>query len=125
MLRYASGPSRAALRLLVLHDDPGREFEYTAGAETSLERAGAEGWTVLSIKRDWQTVFANQSTSQPKLAKPQVFLHTCLAPAGVGIVARDIAEPPRTSRWWTGDPSSRGESAGVLAVAVFDREPVS
>jgi phosphoserine phosphatase len=58
MLRYAGGPSRAALRLLVLHDDPEREFEYTAGAEKSLERASAEGWTVVSIKRDWAKVFA-------------------------------------------------------------------
>ncbi len=59
MLRYAGGPSRPALRLLVLHDDPAREFDYTAGAETSLERARVEGWTVVSIKRDWATVFAN------------------------------------------------------------------
>jgi phosphoserine phosphatase len=59
MLRYAGGPSRPALRLLVLHDDPEREFDYTAGAETSLERASAENWTVVSIKRDWATVFAD------------------------------------------------------------------
>ena len=59
MLRYAGGPSRAALRLLVLHDDPEREFDYTAGAETSLDRASAEDWTVVSIKRDWATVFAD------------------------------------------------------------------
>jgi len=58
MLRYAGGPSRSALRLLVLHDDPEREFDYTAGAETSLERASVESWTVVSIKRDWATVFA-------------------------------------------------------------------
>jgi phosphoserine phosphatase len=58
MLRYAGGPSRAALRLLVLHDDPEREFDYTAGAEKSLERASTEGWTVVSIKRDWAKVFA-------------------------------------------------------------------
>jgi phosphoserine phosphatase len=58
MLRYAGGRSRPALRLLVLHDDPEREFDYTAGAEKSLERASAEGWTVVSIKRDWATVFA-------------------------------------------------------------------
>jgi hypothetical protein len=58
MLRYAGGPSRPALRLLVLHDDPDREFDYTEGAETSLERASAEDWTVISIKRDWATVFA-------------------------------------------------------------------
>ena len=59
MLRYAGGRSRPALRLLVLHDDPEREFEYTAGAETSLARASAEGWTVVSIKRDWAAVFAD------------------------------------------------------------------
>jgi phosphoserine phosphatase len=59
MLRYAGGRSRPALRLLVLHDDPEREFAYTAGAETSLERASAEGWTVVSMKRDWSTVFAD------------------------------------------------------------------
>ena len=59
MLRYAGGPSRPALRLLVLHDDPDREFDYTAGAEESLQRADEEGWTVVSIKRDWATVFAD------------------------------------------------------------------
>jgi hypothetical protein len=59
MLRYAGGRGRPALRLLVNHDDADREFEYTAGAETSLERAGAEGWTVVSVKRDWETVFAD------------------------------------------------------------------
>jgi phosphoserine phosphatase len=59
MLGFAGGPSRPALRLLVLHDDPDREFAYTTGAETSLERADADGWTVVSIKRDWATVFAH------------------------------------------------------------------
>lgn len=58
MLRYAGGAGRPALRLLVLHDDPEREFEYTAGAEKSLEQANQEGWTVVSIKRDWATVFS-------------------------------------------------------------------
>jgi phosphoserine phosphatase len=57
MLRFAGGPSRPGLRLLVLHDDPEREFDYTAGAERSLEEAKAHGWTVISIKRDWTTVF--------------------------------------------------------------------
>jgi phosphoserine phosphatase len=62
MLRYAGGPSRPALRLLVLHDDAEREFDYTAGAEKSLEQADEEGWTVVSIKNDWATVFADAST---------------------------------------------------------------
>jgi phosphoserine phosphatase len=57
MLRYAGGESRPALRLLVLHDDPEREFAYTAGAEQALECAARDGWTVASIKDDWETVF--------------------------------------------------------------------
>ena len=57
MLAFAGGPSRPGLRLLVLHDDPEREFDYVAGAERSLEQARAEGWTVVSIRRDWATVF--------------------------------------------------------------------
>jgi hypothetical protein len=59
MLRYAGGRSRPALRLLVAHDDAEREFAYTAGAEQALERAGAEGWTLVSVKDDWATVFAD------------------------------------------------------------------
>ena len=58
MLRYAGGKDRPALRLLVLHDDAEREFDYTAGAEQSLETAAEHGWTVISIKNDWATVFA-------------------------------------------------------------------
>jgi phosphoserine phosphatase len=59
MLRFAGGPSRPALRLLVAHDDADREFDYTAGAEQALEQAKAMGWTVVSIKDDWATVFAD------------------------------------------------------------------
>jgi phosphoserine phosphatase len=65
MLAFAGGPSRPALRLLVLHDDADREFAYVAGAERSLERAQAEGWTVVSMKDDWRTIFADASTATP------------------------------------------------------------
>ncbi|HEY7421542.1 MAG TPA: HAD family hydrolase [Gaiellaceae bacterium] len=58
MLRYAGGKDRPALRILVLHDDADREFDYTAGAEDSLETAAAHAWTVVSIKNDWSSVFA-------------------------------------------------------------------
>jgi phosphoserine phosphatase len=59
MLRFAGGRGRPGLRLLVLHDDPEREFDYVKGAERALERAkGEDGWTVVSIKEDWATVFA-------------------------------------------------------------------
>jgi len=42
----------------VLHDDPAREFAYTAGAKEALKQADREGWTVVSLKNDWATVFA-------------------------------------------------------------------
>jgi hypothetical protein len=58
MLRFARGPTHLALRLLLLHDDAEREFDYTAGAEEALARAKDRGWTVVSIKDDWSTVFA-------------------------------------------------------------------
>jgi phosphoglycolate phosphatase-like HAD superfamily hydrolase len=57
MLRFAEQPGRPSLRLLVLHDDPEREFDYTAGAEQALEQARTNGWTVVSVKDHWTTVF--------------------------------------------------------------------
>jgi phosphoserine phosphatase len=59
MLRFAGGKGRPALRLLVLHDDPDREFDYVKGAEQALEQASTEGWTVVSVEDDWATVFAD------------------------------------------------------------------
>jgi hypothetical protein len=40
------------LRLLLLHDDADREFDYTAGAEQALETAKSQNWTVMSMKND-------------------------------------------------------------------------
>lgn len=54
MLRYTRG-----LRLLVDHDDADREFAYRAGAERVLEHAASEDWTVVSMQRDWSTVFGD------------------------------------------------------------------
>ena len=43
MLHYTQHDDKPSLRLLVLHDDGEREFDYTAGAEQALEQADA-GW---------------------------------------------------------------------------------
>jgi phosphoserine phosphatase len=58
MLQFANTPQRPALRLLVLHDDATREFDYVSGAEKSLALAKQYGWTVVSMKNDWTRVFA-------------------------------------------------------------------
>jgi hypothetical protein len=55
--RVTHHQDRPVLRLLVLHDDAQREFDYANGAEQALERADSGGWTVISIKNDWGTVF--------------------------------------------------------------------
>jgi phosphoglycolate phosphatase-like HAD superfamily hydrolase len=60
MLQFAGGPRQAALRLLLLHDDKAREFNYTAGAEKSLQLARARGWTIVSMKNDWKSVFGER-----------------------------------------------------------------
>jgi phosphoserine phosphatase len=57
MLAFAEQSGRPSLRLLVLHDDPEREFDYTAGAEQALQLASTRAWTVVSIKDDWARVF--------------------------------------------------------------------
>jgi phosphoglycolate phosphatase-like HAD superfamily hydrolase len=59
MLMFSGRPGAASLRLLVLHDDAEREFDYTAGAERALEHAKAYGWSVISMKNDWATVFGD------------------------------------------------------------------
>ncbi|MFD7785481.1 HAD family hydrolase [Streptomyces nojiriensis] len=47
----------AAFALLIRHDDDQREYAYTKGAEASLATADQLGWTVVSMKDDWTTLF--------------------------------------------------------------------
>ena len=61
-----ASPAATALRLLVLHDDPDREFDYVAGAEEALQRAKERSWTVVSIKNDWATIFPEPDISSPQ-----------------------------------------------------------
>jgi hypothetical protein len=57
MLQFTKHDDKSSLRLLVLHDDAKREFDYTSGAEQALEQATKDSWTVVSVKNDWATVF--------------------------------------------------------------------
>ena len=49
----------ATFALVINHDDDEREFAYTTGAEKALEKAADLGWTVVSIKDDWNSVFGD------------------------------------------------------------------
>jgi hypothetical protein len=57
MLEFTQHPDHPVLRLLICHDDPYREFGYVAGAEAALAKANACGWSVVSMRNDWATVF--------------------------------------------------------------------
>jgi phosphoserine phosphatase len=59
MLMYSGKRGAPSLRLLLLHDDAEREFDYIAGAERALEHAKTYGWTVVSMRNDWVTVFSD------------------------------------------------------------------
>ena len=43
MLDYTRHEEKPYLRLLVLHDDPDREFDYVSGAEQALDEPKAAG----------------------------------------------------------------------------------
>lgn len=64
MLEYAMAYDGPSLALLVNHDDAEREYEYESVAgsfaadEGITDTAARLGWTVISIRDDWETVFA-------------------------------------------------------------------
>lgn len=60
MLTFTGSLSSPALRLLVLHDDAQREFDYVAGAEKALDAARTQGWNIVSMQHDWRTIFARE-----------------------------------------------------------------
>jgi hypothetical protein len=51
--------------MIVHHDDAAREFAYDRTSHVGklargLDEAPQRGWTVISMKNDWKTVFAPQ-----------------------------------------------------------------
>jgi len=69
MLEYTKAGAGARLAMLVLHDDAQREYAYGPVLGLSDTRVGKftqalydeakiQGWTVISMKRDWKRIFA-------------------------------------------------------------------
>jgi len=62
MLQWTMSGPGPRFALLVHHDDPKREFRYDrtdklAKLDKAWDEALAHGWTVVSMKRDWKTIF--------------------------------------------------------------------
>jgi phosphoserine phosphatase len=62
MLEYSKGRAGRSLQLLVNHDDADREFAYAEKTNESLEAARRNGFTVVSVRTDWKTIFAPART---------------------------------------------------------------
>jgi hypothetical protein len=63
MLEWTQGGGGARLMMLVHHDDAVREFAYGAEShigtfsDALMAEATKSGWTVISMKDDWKTIF--------------------------------------------------------------------
>jgi phosphoserine phosphatase len=62
MLQWTAAGAGPRFCLYVHHDDADREFAYDRKShigqlDKGLDEAAAKGWTVVSMKDDWQTVF--------------------------------------------------------------------
>ena len=62
MLQWTAAGSGARFCLYVHHDDAEREFAYDRKShigqlDKGLDEAAAKGWTVVSMKDDWKTIF--------------------------------------------------------------------
>lgn len=57
MMEYSKSRPGASLQLLINHDDAEREFSYREKDNASLSAAKQYGFTVVSIKNDWNRIF--------------------------------------------------------------------
>jgi phosphoglycolate phosphatase-like HAD superfamily hydrolase len=66
MLQWTTAGPGLRLGLIVRHDDGEREFAYDRNAicgrlDRALDAAPERGWTVVSMRRDWNVVFAPEA----------------------------------------------------------------
>ena len=62
MLEWTTSAPGPRLAMIVHHDDAAREFAYDRGShvgklERGLDEAGPRGWTLISMKSDWRSVY--------------------------------------------------------------------
>jgi len=71
MLEWTGAGRGARLMMLVFHDDAGREYAYGPAnglpdtkfgtfPQSLMDEANKQGWVVISMKNDWETIFSNK-----------------------------------------------------------------
>lgn len=75
MLKLATQAQGKRLGIIIQHTDAEREFAYDREAKTGklrkgLDQAKANGWLVVSMQKDWATIFADPSSEEPESEAP-------------------------------------------------------
>lgn len=81
MLEYSKAGGGMRLSMLVLHDDAKREYAYGPAqglpatrvgpfTQALFDQAKANGWVVISMKDDWNRIFAFDAPSAPPVPAP-------------------------------------------------------
>jgi len=60
MMGLAAGGKLPFLNLLLRHDDAEREFAYDENTDKVFQMAQSRGWTIVSMKNDFNVVFRFQ-----------------------------------------------------------------
>jgi hypothetical protein len=69
MLTYSHGAVGPTFQLLINHDDDKREFAYQEKDGASLKAAREQGWSVVSMKKDWRKIFDSAPETERMGAK--------------------------------------------------------
>ena len=62
MIEWTTGGEGARFGLIVHHDDADREWAYDRGShigglERGLDEGPKRGWTIVSMKNEWKTIY--------------------------------------------------------------------
>jgi len=63
MLQYCQGNKYTSFQMIINHDDSTREFFYQEKDSASLKAAMKNKWNVVSMKNDWEKVFATENNA--------------------------------------------------------------
>ena len=102
MLEWTTAGDGRRLAMLVLHDDAEREYAYGPAqglpdtkvgtfTQALYDEAGKRGWTVISMKRDWKTLFAAPTPSPSAAGRHRI---------GCGTTRPAISPRRRAGRAW-------------------------
>ena len=57
MMEYTLSGDGPSMAIIVNHDDEDREYKYMHGTEKAITHADSIGWHIVSMKKEFKTVF--------------------------------------------------------------------